>query len=212
MGDPPVFNCPGEQHDADRILASYRAARSRFAGEPWSTVLDGVGQRIEEVIRFFGAEKGWTRHIDVSWYAIAIGAARLACTRLEELSARIADEFYEPAELIGVIAELLVIERGDIAARVDLRRSIRLHGGDRSATLDDVAAWEEILTAHGPEPRLEVDPLDVPALRAPLVVGRGTFSDVLFIVPKPPPVWLTDDEKYEALIPFTFGGANVSGS
>ncbi|QAT85921.1 hypothetical protein EJ065_4368 [Corallococcus coralloides] len=67
-------------------------------------------------------------------------------------------------------------------------------------------------TAPGPEPRLEVDPIDVPALRASLAVGRGTFSDVLFIVPKPPPVWLTDDEKYEALIPFTFGGANVSGS
>ncbi|NOJ97283.1 hypothetical protein D7W82_05075 [Corallococcus sp. CA049B] len=89
-------------------------------------MLDGVGQCIKEVVRFFGAKKGWTRHIDVSWYAIAIGAARLPCTRLEELSARIADGFYEPAELIGVSAELLVIERGDIAARVDLRRSIQL--------------------------------------------------------------------------------------
>ncbi|QSQ21264.1 hypothetical protein JY651_39745 [Pyxidicoccus parkwayensis] len=210
---PPVFDGPGEQHDEYQILASYRAACSRFAGEPWShDVLDRIGPRIEEVMRFYGADEGWIRHLDVSWYAVAIGEARLACTRLEELSARLAEEFYDLSELIGVSAELLVIERGDIAARVDLRRYIRLRGGDRSATLDDVAAWEELLTEPGVEPRLEVAPFDVPALRAPLAVGRGTFSEVLFIVPNPPPAWLTDEEEYAALIPFTFGAADVSGS
>lgn len=210
---PPVFDGPGEQHYENQILASYRAARSRFAEEPWSRdVFDGIGQRIEDVMRFSGADEGWIRHLDVSWYAVAIGEARLACTRLEGLSARIADEFYDPAELMGAGAELLVIDRGDVTARVDLRRYIRLRSGDRSASLYDAEAWEELLTEPGVKPQLEVAPFDVPALRAPIAEGRGDSSDVLFIVPTSPPDWLTEEEQYEALIPFTFGDAEERGA
>jgi hypothetical protein len=81
----------------------------------------------------------------------------------------------------------MVIDRGDVVARVDLRPLI-------------------LVRADSDEPEVHLAPFDVPPLRAPIAeVTDPVLREVLFVVPSPPPAWLTDEERDMPTIPFEFG-------
>ncbi len=196
---PRVFTEPGEQHSLGTIIESFRAARSRFADVGWLRApLEEIGTRIKHR----GEPDGWINHIDVSWYAIASGTTRIACTHFEQIEPRINDEFFDPTTLVGQTVELIAIDRGDIAACIDIRPYLRLRSRNNSATLDDIAACQKLLDTDD-DIAIELAPLAVPKLRQPLAVARDpVLHEVLFIVPEPPPAWLTEEEGFQAVIPF----------
>lgn len=131
----------------------------------------------------------------MSWYAVVLGSDRVACTHLDALARYVGDEL-DPAALLGARAELLVVDRGDVGARLDLRPFLCIRSNSGSATLDDVAACEEILTGPG-HCEIVLLPIAVPALSPPVL-----RAEAWLIVPSPPPPWITATESHAGVIPF----------